>query len=140
MIIKSYKQLPEESKLIRKAVFVDEQGFQHEFDEIDSIAVHLVLFDADNPIATCRFYWNENKQSYTIGRIAVIKDYRKKNFGKQILCEAEKQIQHLGGKTVCLSAQIRASGFYEKQGYYKVGDIFYDEYCPHVLMWKDLGK
>lgn len=43
-----------------------------------------------------------------------------------------------GEKPVALSAQLRASGFYEKQGYKKHGDEYYDEYCPHVLMTKAL--
>ena len=47
-------------------------------------------------------------------------------------------IKQDGGKSVTLSAQLRASGFYEKQGYKKHGDEYYDEYCPHVLMTKAL--
>ena len=55
MDIKIYDTLPEEAVRIRKTVFVEEQGFQDEFDKIDSYARHLVLFDGENPIAVCRF-------------------------------------------------------------------------------------
>ena len=56
MDIKIYDTLLEEAVRIRKTVFVEEQGFQDEFDKIDSYARHLVLFDGENPIAVCRFF------------------------------------------------------------------------------------
>ena len=40
-----YDYLPESSKLIRQTVFVEEQGFVNEIDEIDEIATHIVLYD-----------------------------------------------------------------------------------------------
>ena len=35
LTVKLYEQLPEEAVRIRKEVFMDEQGFCNEFDEID---------------------------------------------------------------------------------------------------------
>ena len=46
MEIKIYNQLPDEAKEIRLEVFVKEQGFEEEFDDIDETAAHIVLFDA----------------------------------------------------------------------------------------------
>ena len=37
MIIKIYEEIPQEAKTIREAVFMKEQGFKDEFDEIDQI-------------------------------------------------------------------------------------------------------
>ena len=76
MDIKIYDTLLEEAVRIRKTVFVEEQGFQDEFDKIDSYARHLVLFDGENPIAVCRFFRNEETGDFTVGRIAVLKEYR----------------------------------------------------------------
>ena len=73
-----------------------------------------------------------------IGRIAVVKECRGLHYGDKILSFAEQKIKQDGGKSVALSAQLRASGFYEKQGYKKSGKEYYDEYCPHVLMTKAL--
>ena len=42
MIIESFDYLPLEAKNIRETVFVNEQGFNYEFDDIDDIATHLV--------------------------------------------------------------------------------------------------
>ena len=34
-----------DARAIRQSVFVEEQGFEYEFDDIDEIALHLVLYD-----------------------------------------------------------------------------------------------
>ena len=47
-----------------------------------------------------------------IGRIAVIKECRGLHYGDKILSFAEQKIKQDGGKSVALSAQLRASGFY----------------------------
>lgn len=69
MIIKEYNYLPEEARKIRNEVFVKEQGFVGEFDEIDNIARHIVIYEKKQPISTCRIYLNIKKQSFVIGRM-----------------------------------------------------------------------
>lgn len=138
MEIKTYKYIPEAAKKIRKEVFVREQGFEYEFDDIDNVAVHLVMYEAEDPVATCRIYWNEEKNTYIVGRIAVVLAYRGRHAGAEMLQEAEKQVRVLGGRTLYLHAQCRASEFYEKQGYQETGDIGLEEDCPHIWMYKQL--
>ena len=60
MSICVYDSLPDEAVEIRENVFVKEQGFEKEFDEIDEKAIHLVMFDEhlQKPVATCRVYNN----------------------------------------------------------------------------------
>ena len=48
--------LCEDAARIRKEVFVEEQGFQKEFDEIDPIALHVVLYRDGEPAATGRLF------------------------------------------------------------------------------------
>lgn len=138
MEVKIFKKLPEEAKIIRTKVFMEEQGFEKEFDEKDSISIHIVLFDVSNPVATCRIYYSEERQCYVIGRIAVLRDYRGMNAGSKLLNVAEKEIRSRNGDIAELSAQLRASTFYEKNGYYSLEDIHIDEGCPHVWMRKEL--
>ena len=38
---------------IRKAVFMEEQGFQQEFDEIDDRAYHALILDGETPWDGC---------------------------------------------------------------------------------------
>ena len=116
MNILIYDTLPDEAAEIRRAVFVEEQGFHNEFDEIDKRAKHIVLYDNNAPVATCRFFKAENDGSCFIGRIAVMKRYRGKNLGSFLLKCAETEIEKAGGKCVFLHAQSGAVKFYEKNG------------------------
>ena len=133
-----FKTLPKEAERIRKKVFMEEQGFQNEFDETDRISLHVVLLDVSNPVGTCRIYYSEERQCYVIGRIAVLKDHRGRNAGSQLLKVAEKEIRKRKGNRAELLAQVRATPFYEKNRYFSLGDIYMDEGCPHVWMRKEL--
>ena len=55
MEIKVYNILPKDSLDLRITVFVEEQGFVDEVDEFDSFATHLVMYENEKPLATCRF-------------------------------------------------------------------------------------
>ena len=136
MTIKTYNELPVEAAKIREEVFVREQGFREEFDTVDNSACHIVLFLDGKAVATCRYF--SDGGSYKVGRIAVLKNYRGRNFGSAVLLEAEKQIAMLGGKSVILHSQLRACGFYEKLGYVPYGEIEPEEGCPHIWMKKEL--
>lgn len=139
MQIKVYNHLPEEAKAIREAVFMREQGFAVEFDEIDDIATHLVLFENETPVGVCRFFPAEESGCCIVGRIAVVHSCRGKQYGAAILAAAEQEIARQGKKRVKLAAQCRVQPFYEKAGYHAEGEIFYDEYCPHIWMAKELN-
>lgn len=138
MEIRRYDKLPEDAKRIRSEIFLDEQKFSVEFDEIDDIAVHLVMYDGDKAVATCRYFYSSEKQCYMIGRVAVAKEYRGKNLGSEIMKAAETQIKADGGTVIAVSAQCRVSGFYASLGYEKCSEEYMDEYCPHVLMKKKI--
>ena len=128
-----------DAKIIREEVFVAEQGFEIEFDEIDETAIHIVVYDDDKPIATARTFPKENgSNAYIIGRVAVIKPYRGKNLGAYVLEHLEDVIKTKGAKVIELSAQTRVQGFYKKYGYEPFGEEYYDEYCPHISMRKTL--
>lgn len=137
MDIVLFDYLHEDAKRIRVKVFMDEQGFQDEFDGIDDEAYHLVGYDHNHPVATCRFFEKEGK--YYIGRVAVLKEYRQLHLGAKMLEAAEKYISQKAERAY-LSAQVRVKGFYEKQGYQGVGDPYDDEGVPHSLMYKELKK
>ena len=136
--VMTVNKLDRNIKSIRKAVFVDEQGFQNEFDEIDDsdTVVHMLLCKDDEPIATCRFF--KINDEYKIGRIAVVKEYRGQGIGRIIVRCAEEKVYELGGRELSLSSQVRVQGFYEKLGYVAEGEIYMDQMCPHIKMRKKL--
>ena len=129
--------LPEEARLLRTLIFIEEQGFVREFDEIDDTAVHIVAFDGDKPIGTCRYYPRPDG-SYAIGRIAVAREYRGKGIGSALVLEAERRVALLGAKTTVVSAQLRAAGFYRSLGYTEQGSPYPEEHVPHILMVKGI--
>lgn len=138
MEIRVYKQLPDDAIKIRREVFVEEQGFLDEFDNIDEIAVHIVAYEGDEPAGTCRVFFDESKSSYVLGRLAVKKRYRGVNLGSLLLKEAETQTISNGGKCLILHSQCVATGFYHKNGYQEFGDIEDEQGCPHIWMKKSL--
>lgn len=134
MDTKMYTALPQEAKDIRIEVFMKEQGFENEFDDIDDMSHHIVVFDEEKPIGTCRFF--KENDHYTIGRVAVLKEYRNQHIGNVLLESAEKEIKKLNGALIVVHAQVRVSPFYEKQGYIQFGQIDDDEGVPHMWMKK----
>lgn len=138
MKINVYDYLSEDAMMIRKQVFMDEQGFENEIDDTDRIASHIVMYnDNDEPIATCRVF-EESENNYILGRLAVVKSYRGMNIGERMVREAEKLVMEKGGTLIMLHSQCRVKGFYEKSGYAPFGEIGYDEGCPHIWMKKQL--
>lgn len=135
---KKFHMLCEDAKRIREEVFVQEQGFQNEIDALDETATHLVFYDGDTPVGTCRYYLESQDGVYHVGRVAVVKEYRGKNMGRHIMETLEQLIASEGGQKVVLSAQVRVRGFYEKSGYIAVGDTYYEEKCEHIFMEKVL--
>lgn len=134
MNTKIFTTLPQDAKNIRIKVFMKEQGFENEFDEIDNLCHHIVAFDEGKPIGTCRFFKENNH--YTIGRVAVLKEYRNQHIGNLLLKSAEKEIKRINGDVIVVHAQVRVSSFYEKQGYIQFGQIDDDEGVPHKWMKK----
>ena len=81
---------------------------------------------------------DEQGKEYHIGRVAVLKPYRKYGYGKEIIFAIENELKKTNAERISLSAQTRVSGFYEKCGYKKVGEEYFDEFCPHIAMIKKL--
>lgn len=131
---KKYGYLCSEARMIREKVFVGEQGFKDEFDDIDGYAKVLVFYCGGVPAGVCRYFKDGNV--YHIGRIAVLPEYRGSGLGSDIVRAAEREIIAEGGSEAVLSAQKRAEGFYRKLGYAPEGEPYYEEYCEHILMRK----
>lgn len=139
--VKYFESLPDESKYIRETVFVDEQGFNEEFDTVDNYAHHFVAYDQnDNPVGTCRIFAESDPKIYYLGRLAVIKDARVNGVGRSLILAAEKKAFELGATELKLHSQCRAQVFYEKSGYVAYGEIELDEGCPHIWMKKVLNN
>lgn len=109
------------------------------FDEIDHQARHIVVFNGEVPVGTCRFYWDQERNSYVLGRVAVRKAFRGQSLGLMLVQECERQVIASKANKLFLAAQVRVKEFYEKQGYTAIGQEFLEEYCPHIWMYKTLS-
>ena len=136
--IKIYHTLPDAAREIRVTVFVEEQGFVEEFDSTDNDAVHFVTYDGDRAVATCRLFRTTEDDSYTLGRLAVRKEYRGRHLGTALIKAAEDYVRSVMGSALILHAQCAAQTFYEKSGFSAYGGIEYEQDCPHVWMKKEL--
>ena len=109
---KFFDYLPQEAKDIRTEVFVNEQKFENEFDDVDDIAYHLIIWEGEKAIANARLYREKDeKNSYIIGRLAVLKEYRKCHIGTKLMNLLEEKVKALSGEKISLSAQCRARAF-----------------------------
>lgn len=139
--------------LVRKKVFVDEQGFsqENEFDKIDHISHHLCIYTDDGiPVAAARLFLEDLEQAsqadtekpicYHCGRICVLSSHRGLGIGTLIMNELEKKAVLLNANQLVLSAQVRVKDFYSKLSYIQQGEEYLDEFCPHILMKKRIAQ
>ena len=84
------------------------------------------------------YFRESGSGDFIIGRVAVLPEFRGRNLGAQIMLALEQEARRVGGKRISLSAQCRASGFYQTLGYREIGEAYLDEFCPHILMEKSL--
>jgi len=122
---------------IREQVFIIEQSVpaELEVDEQDPLSRHLLLFKENTPIATGRLTPDGH-----IGRLAVLKSYRQKGYGTQIIKQLEQLASENGLSQVELGAQIQALNFYQKLGFQVCSEIFIDAGIKHRMMKKTLDS
>ena len=127
----SWAELQNDAKLIREQVFIQEQQIaaEDEWDTEDVIALHFVVLDQHQPIATARLLKNNS-----VGRVAVLKEYRGKGIGRWLMLEIIQQAKHQQREFLKLSSQVHAIAFYESLGFKVQGDEYLDCGIPHVDM------
>lgn len=136
--IRFYEYLPDEAVYIRTRVFVEEQGFREEFDTTDKTALHLLLFKDGKAVGTARMFTEDGGKTYHIGRVAVLKEYRRFHFGSLMVNALCDKAKALGAQRCELSAQCRIKDFYKSLGFRESGEVYLDEHCPHIYMEKEL--
>lgn len=124
---------------IRKKVFVEEQLVppELEIDDLEDQTIHVIGYLENKPVSTARVY-KKNTTTFKIQRVAVLRDFRKKNLGHELMMEIERYARIMKFNTLMLDAQDHALTFYEKLGYQVDGEGFMDAGIPHHLMIKKL--
>jgi len=125
---------------IRQQVFVIEQGVlpELEMDELDEKALHIIADYRGQPIATCRLIFLPN-ECVKLERMAVLKSFRDKGVGRQILDYVDKEIKSRQIKLLVIHAQFQAISFYESSGFKSVGLPFWEAGIKHLKMEKQVN-
>lgn len=126
-----------DAHMIRQKVFIEEQGtpWEIEMDDLDTLAMHLVIYENDVPVATGRVIWDEGE--CIIGRLAVLKEHRGKKYGDFAMRLMIRRAYDSGAKRQHIHAQIQAKGFYEKLGFKACGEEYLEADIPHIDMFRD---
>lgn len=132
--VKSIAQIADAAH-IREKVFIEEQQIpaELEFDEYDFIATHVVMYIEEIPIGTGRLLLKSDNKWY-IGRIAVLKEYRGKSYGRDVVLELMRIAKNKGIKEAHIHSQVYAIPFYEKLGWKAFGEEFEEDGIQHKEM------
>ncbi|WP_088066581.1 GNAT family N-acetyltransferase [Gottfriedia luciferensis] len=120
---------------VRVEVFVEEQQISKEleFDGLDNECIHFVSYDGEKPIAAGRLRLIESTGK--VQRICVLKEYRGKKIGNEIMFLIHKTAKEKNLAQLVLSAQESAIPFYEKLGYEITSEqLFFEAGIPHAEM------
>jgi len=135
-LVKNKKELEKVFK-IRIIVFVDEQKVppELELDEFDTLskAKHVIMLYKGKPIGAARIRFPKNNAK--LERLALLKEYRGKGFGKAIIEYMVEYCQKKKPKEIVLHGQCYAENFYRKCGFIPRGKIFMDAGIKHIEMY-----
>lgn len=133
LIIQSgtWDALVQDLKPIREQVFIQEQNIAagDEWDELDALSLHFVVYLDDHAIATARLLSN-----HSIGRVAVLQSHRGFGIGQQLMQAVINEAQKQQRPFVKLSSQVHAIGFYQALGFKAYGEQYLDCGIPHIDM------
>lgn len=121
---------------VRERVFVEEQQVppEIELDALDPQCRHVLARDLQGaPIGTGRL-----TPQRTIGRLAVLPEWRGKGVGEALLQALVDLARSLGYPQLELHSQVPAIGFYEKYAFEPVGEEYLEAGIAHRTMRRTL--
>ncbi len=136
LVTGGWSELGADAAPVRTAVFILEQAIpaEMEWDEADATALHAVVRNRlGQPLATGRLLI-EAPGVARIGRMAVLREVRGTNLGRDVVNTLMAAAWARGDREVILSAQRSAVGFYARLGFEERGAEYEDAGIPHVDM------
>lgn len=129
------KEEMEMAKAIRLEVFVRGQNvpIEHEMDELDAKATHVLCYFDGRPAGTGRLVRLPDNE-VKLGRVAVLEEFRGKHIGQAIMLKLKEEAEKNGPVKIWGNAQLWTTAFYEKLGFVAEGDVFVEAGIDHVKM------
>jgi len=122
---------------IRRRVFIEEQRVPEEIElDEDAHAFHALAILDGKPVGCGRFVAHGSEVK--TGRMAVLPDLRTRGIGREILLYLMRIARERGYRHAVLHAQMTAEGFYLKNGYMPVGEVFEEAGIAHRKMVREL--
>ncbi len=127
------KKLAKIAFAIREKVFVIEQKVNPdlEYDEFEDNAQHYLVYLEKKPVATARR--RKTEKGIKLERFSVLKDYRNKGIGTELLKFVLKDVIPLS-KYIYIHSQINALNFYLRNGFKVIGKMFIEADIEHYFM------
>lgn len=131
----TWQELAHSAKAIREIVFIQEQHIstEDEWDDLDAICTHFVVYVQDQAIATARLLPN-----HSIGRVAVLTTHRGLKIGQKLMQAVIAYGKQEQRPFLKLSSQVHAIGFYQALGFIVQGQEYLDCGIPHIDMHMSL--
>jgi predicted GNAT family N-acyltransferase len=123
---------------LRRRVFIEEQHVPEEIelDADDARAIHALALEDERAVGCGRML--ERDDYVKIGRMAVLAERRGAGVGRRVLEFLVERARRRGFRCAVLDAQLHAEGFYLKQGFTPVGEVFEEAGIPHRRMERAL--
>ena len=131
-----WKTLQHDCERVRLMVFVAEQHVpkEEELDEWDAKSRHFIARDAQHMVMGCARLLPTGQ----IGRLAVLKPFRKRGVGGALLEAVLRSAKAAGMREVWMHAQTHAEGFYAAHGVAPEGERVMEAGIEHIMMRKVL--
>ncbi|HKL15671.1 MAG TPA: GNAT family N-acetyltransferase [Balneolaceae bacterium] len=122
---------------LRQDIFIIEQNcIYDDMDGLDAKSRHVLLLDAGNILAGyLRIVPPDIKfEEYSLGRIAVKKDYRGQGLGRKIVQKGIDTVRSSEARSIRIEAQAHLEDFYKETGFITVSGIYSVDDIPHLQM------
>ena len=124
---------------VRRQVFVREHSISEDlvFDGHDRKALHIVVKDGERVIGSARVKFLADNQA-KLERMAVLKHYRHKGIGKEMLLFLDTVWKDKQVQQVIIHAQLEVVPFYKLCGFDELGLPFQEAGIKHIKMRKQI--
>tara|TARA_B110000483_G_scaffold74280_1_gene92468 strand:+ start:62 stop:499 length:438 start_codon:yes stop_codon:yes gene_type:complete len=121
---------------IRKKVFCEEQNISKdiEFDNLDHLCEHFLIFKNQIPVATARVRKKEN-YIYKVERVAVLISQRRGKVGSFLIKKIISQYcKDNKDNSIILHSQVSVENFYKNLNFNSYGNQFTEDGILHIAM------